>query len=137
MPLNNDVNKVWSGWLIDDLGSRLDDFQKKLEKALEARQMPKTRVKSGTVNMWWRKDSHYVDVISELDGDVISTIHFQEYGTSLWVARAVEVGSAWNYYKRMAARAFIESIDRCIRETALTMVDLSALRDVEDFGHKK
>jgi hypothetical protein len=86
--------------------------------------------------MWWRKDSPYIDVTSTLDGSITSTIHMQEYGTSLWVGRALESSSQWNYYKRMAASAFIETIDRCIRETTLTMVDTDAIHSVEDIGRK-
>jgi len=36
----------------------------------------------------------------------------------------------------MAASAFIETIDRCIREAILKMTDASAIHDVEDIGKK-
>ena len=137
MPLNNDVHKLWTGWLVDGLGGREESYQKVLVMALEARNIPKATVKTGTVNMWWRKDSRYIDVTSNLDGMIISTIHIQEYGTSLWIGRAVESYSQSNYYKRMAASAFIETIDRCIRETTLTLVDAAAIHDVADIGKEK
>jgi len=134
MPLNNDVNKSWDGWLVDGLGGREEAYQNALAAALETRNIPKCTVRIGTVNMWWRKDSRYIDVASNLDGLITSTIHIQEYGTSLWVGRAVESYSQSNYYKRMAASAFIETVDRCIRETTLTMVDAAAIHDVSDIG---
>jgi len=136
MPLKNDVDKVWDGWLIDGLGGREEAFQKALVTTLETRNIPKCTVKAGTVNMWWRKDSRYIDVTSTLDGSVTSTIHIQEYGTSLWVGRALESTSQWNYYKRMATSAFIETIDRCIKDTTLTMVDAAAIHDVADISKK-
>ncbi len=86
--------------------------------------------------MWWRKDSRYIDVTSDLDGTITTTIHIQEYGTSLWIGRAVENYAHSNYYKRMSARAFIETIDRCIVEAALTLADKSDIRDVTDIVGK-
>ena len=86
--------------------------------------------------VWWRRDSRYIDATSNLDGTITTTIHIQEYGTSLWIGRAVESYAQSNYYKRMAASAFVETIDRCIREAILTMVEASAIRDVNDIGRK-
>ena len=134
MPLMNDVNKTWDGLLVDDLGGQEETYQKALVAALQARNIPKCTVKTGTVNMWFREKSLYIDVISTLDGSITSTIHIQAYGTSLWVGRAVEAFRQRNYYKRMAASAFVETIDRCIRETTLTMVDVTAIHKVEDIG---
>jgi hypothetical protein len=136
MPLKNDVNKAWDGWLVDGLGGQEEAYQKALVEALESRNIPRCTVTSGTVNMWWRKESRYIDVTSTLDGSITSTIHLQEYGTSLWIGRALEASSQYNYYKRMAASAFVETIDRCIRETTLTMVDAAAIHAVEDIGKK-
>lgn len=136
MPLSNNPNIEWRGWLIDDLGNRIEDCKGAIVTALKGRNIPKSRVLSGTVNMWWRKDSCYLDVISELDGTITATIHLQEYGTSLWVGRAVEAYSQSNYYKRMAASAFVETIDRCIRDALSTMVMDSLVRDVADIGRK-
>ncbi len=136
MPLNNNPTMEWSGWLIDNLGSRIDDCQKAIVATISARNIPQSKVSTGTVNMWWRRDSRYVDVTSTLDGTITTTIHIQEYGTSLWVGRAVESFSQSNYYKRMAASAFVETIDRCIREAVLTMVEATAIRDVTDIGRR-
>jgi hypothetical protein len=136
MPLSNGKDISWDGWLIDDLGGREEAFQKALVAALEARNIPECTVKSGTVNMWWRKDSRCIDITSALDGTITSTIHMQEYGTSLWIGRAAESYSQSNYYKRMAASAFIGTVDRCIRDTLLTMVEESAMHDVTDIGKK-
>lgn len=135
MPLTNDASKYWEGWLVDGLGDQLDTFQKILVASIQSRNIPKCTVSTGILNMWWRKDSHYIDAKSTLDGDIVSTIHLQEYGTSLWIGRAVEsFFLTANYYKRMAASAFIESIDRCIHETILTMVDAAAIHNVKDIG---
>src|SRR5262245_5979094 len=90
MPLNNDAKKSWEGWLVDGAGGREQEYQQALIQALTARNIPKVEVRPVTVNMWWRKDSLGIDVKSTLDGDQLSTIHVQEYGTSLWVGRAAE-----------------------------------------------
>jgi hypothetical protein len=134
MPLSNNQTIEWEGWLIDNLGSRIDDCQKAIVASISARNIPKSTVSTGSVNMWWRKDSRYIDATSDLDGTITATIHIQEYGTSLWIGRAIDSYSQSNYYKRMAASAFVETIDRCIRETVLTMVDASAVRTVTDIG---
>jgi hypothetical protein len=132
MPLGNDVSKTWSGWLVDGLGGQEEAFQRALQDTLQARDIPRCTLKAGTVNMWWRGDSRYIDATSALDGAITSTIHIQRYGTSLWIGRAVESYAQSNYYKRMAASAFLLTVDRCIRETVLTMVDASAVHDVSD-----
>ena len=137
MPLNNDVCKIWAGWLIDGLGEREESYQKELVIALEARSIPKSSVKAGTLHMWWLNYSGYIDVTSDLDGLITSTIHIQRFGGSLWVGRAVESYSQSNYYKRMAASALIETIDSCIREVALTLVDATAIHTVADIGREK
>jgi hypothetical protein len=137
MPLNNDVCKLWAGWLIDGLGGREEYYQKALVLALETRSIPKSSVTTGTVHMWWLKNSRHIDVTSDLDGLILSTIHIEEYGRSLWVGRAIESYSQSNYYKRMAASALIETIDSCIRETALTLVDATAIHSVADIGREK
>jgi hypothetical protein len=134
MPLKNDVGKDWVGWLVDGLGGREEEYWTTLAEALKARSMPRTSVKTGRVNMWWRKDSRYIDVTSQLDGEITTTIHVQEYGTSLWIGRAAESSKQYNYYKRMASGAFVETVDRCIAETTLTLVDASAIRSVSDMS---
>ena len=136
MPLNNDADKLWVGWLIDDLGGKAKEYQNTLVAALKARNIPKCDIATGTVNMWWRGNSRYIDVTSNLDGAIVTTIHIQEYGTSLWVGRVAESYSQSNYYKRMAAGAFIATVDRCIQEATLTMVSASALHAVSDIGRK-
>lgn len=137
MPIRNDGHILWTGWLVDGLGGQEEAYQKALVAALDTRQIPRSGIKTGTVNMWERKDSRYIDVYSVLDGHISSTIHIQEYGTSLWVGRAVELHSQSNYYKRMAEIAFIEVVDRCIRETTLTLVDAVAIHEVADIGQEK
>ena len=134
MPLKNSKDKSWEGWLVDGLGGQEADFQDALVRALEGRNIPKSTIKTGTVNMWWRKDSRYIDVISELDGRITTTIHIQPYGTSLWIGRAAEQAQAWNYYKRMAGSSFISTVDRCIKETILGMVESDAMHSVKDVG---
>ena len=134
MPLINNASTEWSGWLIDNLGSRINDCQQAIVNTINARNIPQSTVSTGVVNMWWRKDSRYIDATSTLDGTIRTTIHIQEYGTSLWIGRAIESYASSNYYKRMAASAFVETIDRCIRDAILTMVESSAIRDVNDIG---
>ncbi|MBP6786163.1 MAG: hypothetical protein KA170_01140 [Candidatus Promineofilum sp.] len=134
MPLSNDVNKSWDGWLVDDIGGQGEQYQNLLVGVVEKKSIPQCTIKVGTVNMWWRKDSRFIDVSSTLDGTITTTIHIQDYGTGLWIGRAVESYSASNYYKRMAAMAFIETIDRCIRDAILLLVEDSAIREVKDFG---
>lgn len=137
MPLSNNASTEWSGWLIDNLGSRINECQQAIVTTINARNIPQVTVSSGKVNMWWRKDSSYIDATSNLDGTIITTIHIQEYGTSLWIGRAVESYANSNYYKRMAASAFVETIDRCIYEAILTLVESSAIRDVADISRKQ
>lgn len=134
MPLPNSDEMQWSGWLADNAGSQCELFRALLAQKIEDKGIPKCKVTLGTINMWWRKDSLYIDVESSLDGTTISTIHIQEYGTGLWVGRAID-GNAWrwNYYKRMATGAFIETVDRCIRDALLSIVEESALHSVSDF----
>jgi len=132
MPLKNDKDVDWVGWLVEGLGGQEEVFQKALVGALQSRNMPKASILPGTVNMWWRKESRYIDVLSELDGRIMATVHIQPYGTSLWVGRAVEQFGASNYYKRMAGMAFLWTVDRCIKETVLTMAAVEAMHSVED-----
>ncbi len=137
MPLSNDEKKMWDGWLIDGIAGRIDEYEKALIDALKAKNLPKCEIYYGTNNMWFRKDSHYIDVESTLDGEVVCTIHLQDYGISLWVGRAVESHFfRSNYYKRMAVSAFITTIDRCIHEATLKLVDATAFHEVEDVGKK-
>jgi hypothetical protein len=134
MPLTNNETKIWEGWLIDDLGGQEQLFHNALVTSLESRKIPKGTVTTGKVNMWSRKDSRIIDVISNMDGPIVCSIHIQEYGTSLWIGRAVQSYEESNYYKRMAASAFVVTIDRCIRDTLLTMVKESAIHYVADIG---
>lgn len=133
MPIGNDKDKIWVGWLTDGLGGREADCQQALARAIEERQIPKTTVQRGTVNMWWRPQSQYIDVICELDGKITATIHVQPFGSGLWIGRAAD--GNWitdNYYKRMAATAFLETVDRCIGETLETMSGGLQVRKVEE-----
>lgn len=132
MPVSRNKETVWDGWLVDGLGEQEEKYQQALVKALEARDLPKTKVRIGTVNMWWRKDSRHIDVVGKLDGIIIITIHIQQYGSSLWIGRAIESFSQSNYYKRMASSAFMETVDRCIQEATLTMVNAEAMHKVHD-----
>jgi hypothetical protein len=104
MLLKNDVNKFWMGFLVDGLGGQEEAFKRALVNALEARNIPKCTIKPSTVNMWWRKKSHCIDVWSSLDGS--------------------------------AGSAFIQTIDRCIRDTILTIADESAIHAVSYISKK-
>lgn len=136
MPLSNEPTMEWSGWLVDNLGGRAEDCQKAIYAAIKKRDIPRVVISFSTVNMWWRKSSRCIDVASTLDGTIVTTIHIEEYGSSLWLGRAIESHAKSNYYKRMAARAFIETIDRCIREAVLTMVDATSIQTVADIDRK-
>ena len=116
MPLSNDKDKTWTGWLVDGMGGREKEVHEAIAEGLKARNMPKTEIRAGGgLNMWWRKDTLFIDVTSDMDGKFVATIHVQEYGASLFVGRAAESYKLTNYYKRMAATAFLESVDRTIR----------------------
>lgn len=130
MPLSNDKDKAWEGWLVDGAGIHVDHYHGELVKALQARNIPKATVRPGRVNMWWRKDSLCIDVSSSMDGDIVATVHVQEYGTSLFVGRATESYKQTNYYKRMAASAFLATVDRCIRETIEAIAGAASVRAV-------
>lgn len=132
MPLKNDAEKSWTGWLVDDLGGREQEYRDLLFATLEARRIPKAAIKAGSTNMWWRRDSLYIDVTSSMDGQITTTIHVQEYGSSLFVGRAAESRRQWNYYKRMAALAFLETIDRCITDSFAGLVEATAVHRLED-----
>ncbi len=132
MPIGNSSDKSWTAWLVDGLGGKEEQFYKALWATLKARDIPSTSFKSGTTNMWWRRDSHFIDVTSNMDGKIACTIHLQEYATGLFVGRAAESYSQTNYYKRMAAAAFLETVDRCIYATILTMVEESEIHELVD-----
>ena len=83
MRLTNDVYKEWDGWLVDRLGGKEEAYQQMLVATLQAHNIPNCTVKTGTLNMWWRKNSTCIDVMSTLDGNMMTTIHIQEYGTGL------------------------------------------------------
>ena len=132
MALSNDKEKVWTGWLVDGAGGKETAVHEALRGALVGRNIPKSEVTVGRLNMWWRKDSLFIDVKSSMDGVIQATIHVQEYGTSLWVGRAAESYRQTNYYKRMAAAAFLETVDRCILETIQSVSGEKAVRVVLD-----
>lgn len=136
MPLSNSADMEWVGWLVDNLSSRIAECEQLITSTINDRKIPSSTTTVGAVNMWWRKNSRYIDVSCNLDGTITTTIHLQEYGTSLWIGRAIESYANSNYYKRMAARAFMETIDRCILEAITKMVDPSAIRDVSDVKRK-
>jgi hypothetical protein len=118
MPLHNDKDKVWAGWLVDGLGDQDAAIQEKLVAALMAINIPKATIKQGVLNMWWRPQSPFIDVICQLDGTITATIHIQPFGSHLWVGRAADAN--WltdNYYKRMAAQAFLGAVDLAILAT--------------------
>ncbi len=132
MPIGNSADKSWAAWLVDGLGGKEEEFYKALWATLKARDIPRATFKSGTTNMWWRRDSHFIDVTSNMDGKIACTIHLQEYATGLFVGRAAESYYQTNYYKRMAAAAFLETVDRCIYATILTMVGESEVHELVD-----
>lgn len=117
MPLGNDANKEWNGYLVEGLAGSGPAFLRYLQERLAAHNLPKVRSNPATVNMWWRKDSPCLDIYSEIDGMVMVTVHAMDYGTGLFVGVAyVAVSSLGNYYKRMAATAFLTALDNCLTE---------------------
>lgn len=122
----------WTGWLIDGAGGREEEICAALEGALRARDIPKSDIKTVKHNMWWRRDSLKVEIVSTLDSKVRVSVHVQEYGKSLWVGRAVEHNSDWNYFKKMGASALTETIDRCINESLATLTPAGSVRSVLD-----
>jgi len=132
MPLPNSVETDWRGWLLDGLGGREEEVCAALALALTDREIPKSKVRSGTVNMWWRRDSRFIDVTSNMDGDITATVHVQEYGTSLFVGRAVAAWKQRNYYKRMASSAFLLTVDGCIELALSAVAELDAIHELRD-----
>jgi len=128
MPIKNDPETNWVGWLIDSARGRNEEFEHTLLEALTTRNLPmygredsgSAEIKSGTTNMWWRKDSRYIDLKTQLDGTIECTIHIQDYGSSLFIGVAAQKPDERdNYYKRMATMAFIESIERVVVGTIM------------------
>jgi hypothetical protein len=133
MPLSNDKEKLWDGWLADGLGDKVAEVQRAMIASLQSRDMPKTVIRPGTVNMWWRQQSTCIDLSCDLDGRVNVTIHIQPFGSSMWIGRAVD--GNWirdNYYKRMAARAFLETVDRSILETLESAANGGTIKAIKD-----
>jgi len=117
MPLPNNAETAWNGYLVDGVEPDDERFLQELQKRLEARDLPKVALKRPNLNMWWRPDAKCLDLVSKIDGEVECTVHAMPYGTSLFIGIAFRaVSSLGNYYKRMAATAFLETIDRCALE---------------------
>jgi hypothetical protein len=114
MPLPNNPETQWIGYVVDDAGGQSSAFFVAVAAELSKRDMPKVESETKKLSMWWRSDSQCFDVRSKIDGEVLATIHAMDYGTSLFVGIAfAAVKSLGNYYKRMAAVAFLETVDRC------------------------
>jgi hypothetical protein len=153
MPIGNTSEAVWTGWLIDDYGEPEQHYAQELKAALEAREIPNSSVRMGTTNMWWRPDSIFIDVASRWEESIppppwvvflpllpprktwvteLLTIHVMKYGTRLFVARASVSRARTTYGRRMASTALLETVDRCIRETTLSMVAADHVHSVRD-----
>ncbi len=122
MPLKNDPDKEWIGWLVHDAVEHHHGFLDALFERFDEHAIPKASIKTGTLKMWWY-DSKYVDVTSTLDKSSMCTIHVAPYGRSLWVGRAAERRRAFsvNYHIDMAASAFLTMIDRCIESAVYSI----------------
>lgn len=127
MPFDKKTDVSWSGWLFDNLGGREKDLEIALREVIERRKIPNCKIKTGTVDMWWRSKSLYVDVTQTLDGPVEVTIHIQEYGTSIWVAivsedsKQTKASGSHNYYKFMARTLFLDMLGMCVEEAAFAL----------------
>lgn len=115
MPLPNTAETEWTGYLVEGLNGRSEALLTAVGAEIVAREMPGVTAQTATINMWWRDSSPCLDVRSKLDGEVACTIHAMDYGKALFIGIAfAPLSKLGNYYKRMAAVAFLESIDRCI-----------------------
>lgn len=117
MPLQNNPNYEWNGYLIESFAGNSQSLLTNLQAALTNRKLPQVTIKPARVNMWWRADSPCLDITSTIDGSVMCTVHMMDYGTSMFIGVAsAAVSGLGNYYKRMAAAAFLETVDRCVNE---------------------
>lgn len=117
MPLQNNSEMDWNGYLIEGLAGCGAQLLHNLELQINARQLPKVTLSQFRVDMWWRPDSLCLDIISKIDGTVQCTIHAMDYGSALFVGVAyAAISRLGNYYKRMAAAAFLETVDRCLSD---------------------
>ena len=124
MPLINSKDNQWNGYLVDDLAGATESFMQDFEARLRARNLSKVTWNRTTVNMWWTKQSPCMDIVSNVDDTVGSTVHVMDYGTALFIGIAFT--GSWltdNYYKRMAAACFLETIDRCVCEAVKVTSD--------------
>lgn len=136
MPLPNNAETAWIGYLIDGIEPEDERYLQELQKILQARDLPKVTMKRPNLNMWWRPDAKCIDLVSKIDGDVECTVHAMPYGTSLFIGFAFRaVSSLGNYYKRMAAIAFLETIDRCALE-AVDVLRQGKAVEIKPVGQK-
>lgn len=135
MPLPNDAETQWTGYLIDGLGGQTQVFLQAALNQVTSASLPSVRATLTAVNMWWRDKSPCLDLKSSVDGDVACTVHAMDYGSAMFIGIAfAPTSKLGNYYKRMAAAAFLESVDRCVNRTiqslsgtAPQVVELAAL----------
>lgn len=117
MPLPNNAETEWTGYLVEGLSGSAAAVVEHIALEITNRQLPKVDVSPTTVNMWWRDRSPCLDLKSSVDGEVGCTVHVMDYGTALFIGIAyAPMSRLGNYYKRMAAGAFLESIDRSISQ---------------------
>jgi hypothetical protein len=117
MPLQNNPNYEWNGHLIENFAGNAQPLFTNLQTVLANRNLPQVTAKPARVNMWWRADSPCLDITSSIDGSVMCPIHTMDYGMSMFIGVAsAPVSGLGNYYKRMAAAAFLETVDRCMNE---------------------
>lgn len=136
MPLPNSAETAWNGYLVDGVQTDDERFLGELQRKLEGRNLPKVTLKRPNLNMWWRPDAKCLDLVSKIDGEVECTVHAMAYGTSLFIGIAFRaVSSLGNYYKRMAATAFLETIDRCVLEAIQEVRGEQAI-EVKAIGQK-
>ncbi|MCL0042937.1 hypothetical protein M1N17_00635 [Dehalococcoidia bacterium] len=140
------IDGYWHGWIIDNLGSERVAVLDKIEQAINDKNIPMhgnrdkdkgVEVKSGKVDMWWRRDTPELKIKSEMDGVVNARVATQDYGTSLWVHVWLErkdekMFFGDNWAKRMHWAAFQLTLERTVREELHKIAGENAILDVAD-----
>ena len=118
----------------------------KIEQAINERRIPMygnrdkdqgVKIKSGTVNMWWRSDTPELKITSEMDGTVKASVATQDYGTSLWVHVWVErkdekMFFGDNWAKRMHWAAFQLALETTVKQAVHKIAEDHNVLDVFD-----
>lgn len=122
MPIAPGGRCTWRTWLLDGMAGKETTLADVIRSALETRRMPSVSISSGTMDVWNRSGTLYIDVISQLDGRVATTIHLLVYGISVSLARVSEAPDHTNYYNALATEAFVTTIDQSLDRIVTTLL---------------